>query len=175
MPGTWRTTSYSAYETGDLMMCKVDGSGNISWLNILPKQQRELVYLGGSYGSTGGFTIGSYYFGSYSMPYYSGFGALQNKDNINIIFNDNPKNGNVLKLGQRVKQINYFGRSDCFALILDGVTGKYTRKVLFNNKEIPTAMPRLGINIGGEMYMIGKEDRMFGKTKIAVAKVTAGN
>lgn len=49
------------------------------------------------------------------------------------------------------------------------------KKVLFNNKEIPTAMPGLGINIGGEMYMTGKEDRMFGKTKIAVAKVTAGN
>jgi hypothetical protein len=58
---------------------------------------------------------------------------------------------------------------------LDAVTGKYTRKVLFSNNDVPTAMPRLGSNLGKDFYIVGREDRLFGRTKVAVAKITAGN
>jgi len=169
--GYWTTHSYTVFETGDLMMCKVDVEGNINWLQVLPKAQREVV--GGDYNNYGGgFSIGSYYFNTYNMPYYSGFGALQSNNSINIIFNDNPKNENVLQLGQNVRSATAFRKSDCFNVTLDVATGKYTRKQFFSNKDVPTAMPRLGSYIAGDMYMVGKEDRLFGKTKIAVAKIT---
>ena len=53
---------------------------------------------------------------------------------------------------------------------LDEITGQYKRQSLFSNNGIPTAMPRLGAVIGGgeDMYIVGKNDRTLGKTKIAV-------
>ncbi len=171
MPGTYTNQTYTVFETGDIMMCKIDAGGNIAWLQVLPKAQREQV--GGSYtGYSSGFSIGMYYFNTHNMPYYSGFGALQDNNNINIIFNDNPKNEGVLQLGQKIKTATMFRKSTCFNLTLDATTGKYTRKLFFSNKDVPTAMPRLSSYIGDDMYMIGREDRLFGKTKIAVAKVT---
>lgn len=173
-PGTWTYSTYTVFETGDLMMCKIDASGNINWLQVMPKQQREVI--GGSYSNySGGFAIGNYYFNTANRPFYSGFGALQGNNKINIMFNDNPRNNTVLQLGQRVRTATAFRRSDCFNLVLDAVTGKYTRNVFFSNKDVPTAMPRLGSYIGNDMYLIGREDRLFGRTKIAVAKVTVPN
>ena len=171
--GTWTTSTYTVFESEDLMMCKIDAAGNINWLNVLPKEQREVI--GGSYTSYGGFGVGSYYFSSTDRPFYSGFGALQSNNSINIIFNDHSGNAGVLQLGQGVKRESYFRHSDCFNVELDAATGKYTRKVLFSNNDVPTAMPRLGNNLGKDLYIIGREDRMFGRTKVAVAKITAGS
>lgn len=164
----WQTTTYSVFECGDLMMCKIDAAGAISWLNVLPKQQKEVI----RGGSSVGFSIGTNYFQTYNMPFYAGFGVLQTPTAMNLIFNDNPKNEGVVQLGQKVKQVNYFRKSTCFAVTLDPITGKYTRKHLFANNEVPTAMPRLSTVIGTDMYLIGKEDRLLGKTKVAVAKIS---
>lgn len=170
--GTWRTTEYAVYECGDVMMCKVDASGNINWLQVLPKQQREVIVIGHGYGP--GFGL-SGFFDVSSRPFYAGFGAMQNKNDINIIFNDNPKNATVINPGQKVKMTNRFGKSDCFDVSINQQTGKYTRTHIFSNTDEPTAMPRLGAVIGDKMYLIGKTDRMLGKSKIAVAKITMGN
>jgi len=170
MQGTYTNQTYTVFETGDLMMCKIDAGGDIAWLQVLPKAQREQV--GGNFTGYSDFSIGLYYFSTHNMPYYSGFGALQDNNNIHIIFNDNPKNEGVLQLGQKIKTATMFRKSTCFNLTLDATTGKYTRKLFFSNKDVPTAMPRLSSYIGDDMYMIGREDRLFGKTKIAVAKVT---
>ena len=48
--GTSTTTTYQVYECGDIMMSKMDASGNISWLNVLPKQQREVIRTSSSTG-----------------------------------------------------------------------------------------------------------------------------
>lgn len=170
--GTTSYQTYTVFETGDLMMCKVDVNGNINWLQVLPKEQREVV--SGDYGSYNGFSIGTYYFNNYNRPFYSGFAALQAGNSINIMFNDNPKNENVLQLGQKVKRATNFRKSICYNLVLDATTGKYTRKMFFDNRGVPTAMPRLASYIGNDMYMVGREDRLFAKSKIAVAKVTVG-
>jgi len=71
------------------------------------------------------------------------------------------------------KKETYFRHSDCFNLTLDAVTGKYTRKVFFSNKDVPTAMPRMGAMVGSSLYIVGRDDRIFGRTKVAVAKITA--
>jgi hypothetical protein len=167
-PGRWTTTTYQVYECGDIMMSKMDAGGNINWLHIVPKQQREVFQTGSGYG----FSSSSYFSGSFNWPFYAGIGVLPGKNSLSIIFNDHNKNAGVLQLGQKVKRISYFRKSDCFAVNLDTKSGKYTRSLIFNNKEVPTAMPRLSSVLGNDMYMIGKEDRLLGKSKIAIAKLT---
>lgn len=164
--------TYTVFVSGDIMMCKVDVGGNINWLQVLPKTQKEII--SGDYGGYNGFYLGTYYFSTYNMPFYSGIAALQSGNTINILFNDNPKNDNVLQLGQRVKIASAFRKSNCYNVVLDVNTGKYVRKVFFSNRDVPTAMPRLGSYIGNDMYMVGRDDRLFGRTKVAVAKVTMG-
>jgi hypothetical protein len=174
-PGRWTTTYYQIYECGDLLMSKVDAKGAINWLHIAPKQQREVIQTGSSNSFTG-FNLGNNFFGSsFNWPFYAGFGVLANANSINIIFNDHKKNADVLQLGQKVKKLSYFGKSDCFAIALNPVTGKYTKNALFSNKEVPTAMPRLGSVLANDFYLIGKEDRILGKTKIAIAKLSLKN
>ncbi|MBV8255150.1 MAG: hypothetical protein JO154_21285 [Chitinophaga sp.] len=170
--GRSSTTYYSTYISGDLMMCKIDASGNIGWLQVLPKNQREVIqYYGGSSPTVGiGFSFT--YFMDGNRPFYSGFGAVQAGNTIQIIFNDHTKNAGVVQAGQKAKAINRYSKADCYVLNLDGTSGKFTRSLFFSNKEIPTAMPRLGAVIGNDMYMVGKSDRMMGKSKIAVAKIT---
>lgn len=167
MPGSWSSTTYSVYECGDLLMCKIDAGGNIGWLQVLPKAQREVVQVGYSTG------FGYHgFFDASNRPFYAGFGAIQANNSIQVLFNDNPKNAVVTQPGQKVKSARRFGKTDCFILSLDESTGKYARKMFFTNADVPTSMPRLGSVVGDGMYIIGKDDRVFGKTKIAVAKIT---
>jgi len=168
------TTTYQVYECGDLMMAKMDIKGNINWLHVVPKQQREVIQTGSSSGpGYGGFSVGTSFFdNAFNWPFYAGFGALAGDKSISIIFNDHKKNDKVLQLGQKVKRISYFRKSDCFGINLDPISGKYTRNSLFSNNDVPTAMPRLSSNLGRDMYIVGKEDRIFGKTKIAVARIS---
>jgi hypothetical protein len=167
MSGHWTTTTYSVYECGDLMMCKVNESGNINWLQILPKAQREIIMAGrNSYG----LTTNNFFYPS-NMPFYAGFGSIEKNNSLYIFFNDNPKNSGVMQPGQKVKTISRFGKSNCFVLSVDEATGKYKRKLFFSNGDVPTSMPRLGCVTGDQMYIVGKEDHMLGKTKIAVARI----
>ncbi len=174
--GRSTSTTYQVYECGDIMMSKIDAAGNINWLNVLPKQQREVIEVGsGSSPSSGiSFNFGfSYFYSGFNWPFYAGFGTMLGDNNtVNIIFNDSKKNENVLQLGQKVKKISLYGTSQCFDISLNAITGKYTRSILFSNKETPTVMPRLGSVLGKDLYLIGKQDKLFGKTHIAIAKVT---
>lgn len=171
MPGRSTTTNYRVHDSGDILMCKIDAGGNIGWLQVFPKAQRERTYaisktyLAGQYGVAGFFDVAN-------TPYYSGFGAIQSNNSIQVFFNDNPKNAVVTQPGQKVKLTTRFDKSDCFILSVDEATGKATRKMFFGNGDEPTAMPRLGSVIDNSMYLVGKEDRLLGKTKIAVAKIT---
>ncbi|HEY0679946.1 MAG TPA: hypothetical protein VGD17_16795, partial [Chitinophagaceae bacterium] len=166
-PGNWTTRTYSVYECGDLLMCKIDAGGNIGWLQVLPKAQREVI----SGGSSSGL-VGPAFFDVGNRPFYAGFAAIQNKNSICLLFNDNPRNAVVTQPGQNVRTTNRFGKSDCFSVIVDEATGKCVRRMFFSNSDIPTSMPRLGSVTEDGMYIIGKEDRLFGKSKIAVGKIT---
>ena len=169
------TTTYDVYECGDMMMSKMNADGQLSWLNVLPKNQVETFRTAGSTSGVGlTFTLGVNYFSKYNRPYFAGLGslALPNKNTMAILFNDGEKNANVLQLGQKVNKTQRFGKSNCYAVYLDVATGKYTRKILFSNNDQPVAMPRLGVAIGQDYYIVGKEDKYLGKTKIAVGKIT---
>jgi hypothetical protein len=172
MPGQWRSTTTSVYLSGDLMMCKVDASGNIAWLQVVPKKQREEIVVGSSVAPVSGISFGVSYFMDQGRPFYSGFGALQTNGNIQLLFNDNRKNIGVTQAGQKAKSVYRFSKSDCFVLNIDETSGKIDRKVFFSNTDIPTAMPRLGVIIENDMYLIGKTDRTLGKSRVSVGKIT---
>jgi hypothetical protein len=166
-PGTWTSTTYSVYECGDLLMCKIDATGNINWLQLMPKAQREVIQVG----RNSGYAYAGYFDGT-NRPFYAGFGAVQTNNAIHILFNDNPKNAVVMQAGQKAKTTSRFGKSDCFVLTIDPATGKYDRKMFFTNTNVPTSMPRLGSVVGEGMYIVGKDDRVLGKSKVAVAKIS---
>ena len=175
--GNSRTTTYDVHECGDIMMSKMDEAGNLSWLHVLPKNQREVIQLGSSsgFGSGLSFNMGTSFFSnSFNYPFYAGLAslAIPGLNNVVVLFNDNTKNGDVMQPGQKVKATTRFGKSDLYALNLDAGTGKYKRTSLFSNNDQPTAMPRLGVPIGKDFYLIGKDDKIIGKTKIAVGKIT---
>lgn len=169
-PGRWSSQTYGVYECGDMMACKIEPTGSIGWMQVFPKSQREVISMGSSYGS--GISFSSGYFIGGGRPFYAGFGALQSGGSIHLFFNDNPKNAVVTQPGQKVKLTNRFGKSDCFTMTIDEVSGKYARKMLFSNIDIPTSMPRLGSVVDAGMYIVGKEDRIFGKSKIAVGRIS---
>lgn len=174
--GNMSETPYSVYECGDILACKIDAAGNIGWLQVVPKAQRERILgYGGWYTNISDMSVSTgprNFFDPFNMPFYGGFGAVQTGTSIQLIFNDHPKNEAVIQPGQQVKLITRFSKSDCFVLSIDETTGKCTRKFFFSNTDVPTAMPRLGSVIGKDMYIVGKEDRVLGKTKIAIAKIS---
>lgn len=168
MPGHSTSTTYSVDECGDLLACKIDRDGNISWFSVFPKLQREVT--ANAYNA--GLFMHTSFFDNTSRPFYAGFGAIQTKNSIQVLFNDNPKNAMVTQPGQKVKITRRFGKSHCFLLTIDETTGKYNRKMFFSNADVPTAMPRLGSVVADNMYIVGKEDRVLGKSKISVAKIS---
>lgn len=171
MPGRWTYYTNYIYNCGDIMMCKVDASNQISWLQIIPKFQTESTRSGGT--STGTGISFSSFFVDGGRPYYGGFGAMQTKNQIKIFFNDHSKNANVINPGQKYSRTLNFGKSDCFVVSLNEVTGKFQRNLFYSNTDIPTSMPRLGSVIGEHMFLVGKEPRILGKTKIAVGKIVS--
>lgn len=166
-PGQTTTRTYAVYECGDLLVCKIDNGGNIGWMRVLPKSQREVIQVasGYGYGYSGFFEVSN-------RPFYAGFGAIQTSKGIQLLFNDNPRNATVTQAGQKVKLARRFGKTDCFIITVDPVDGKVDRRMLYTNADVPTSMPRLGSVIGQDMYITGKDDRLLGKSKVAVAKIT---
>lgn len=170
--GRWVT--YRVYSSGDIMMSKMDAAGNLSWLHVVPKNQEERVQVGSS-NMGSGFSIGFNYFrDDYGLPYYSGFTSMpiRNSNSIAIIFNDGSKNANVTKLGQKVKRTMRFSKSDCYQVTLDMTKGTYTRESIFSNDDIPPAMPRMAVNLDNNLYLVGRQERLLGKSKIAVGKIS---
>ena len=160
-------TNY-VYDCRDIMMVKLDASNNISWLQIIPKNQREVYRVMGQSSIARDF-----FFASDSRPFYAGFGAIQSPSGIQIFFNDRQNNADVTQPGKKVNRLMNFNKSDCFVVTLDEVTGKFQRKSFFTNWNMPViAMPRLGSVIGSEMYLVGRYDRSLAKTRVSVGRIT---
>ena len=163
-PGSTSQRSYSVYECGDVLLCKLDASSNVGWLKIIPKMQREVI--------SGSSNQDYDYFYVADRPFYAGFGTMQTKDHVLLFLNDDKVNGTVTQAGQKVRKTQRFSRTDMTTISIDPMTGAITRKFVFSNSGNPTAMPRLGTIVNNEMYLVGKTDRALGKSKIAVGKLT---
>lgn len=167
-------TVMEVYESQDIYISKISANGNIDWLDVLPKSQYEEVPVGGSmYNGSPLFMLTTYFTGGTNRPFFSGFGCLPENNTLNIFFNDDERNADVVSAGKKIKKVTRFSRTDCFQVRLDLLTGKLTRKILFSNKDIPPAMPRLGVVFDKTLYVTGKEDANWGKSKVAVGKISS--
>lgn len=160
------------FDCGEIYMGKVSAEGNFDWIHVLPKSQFEGVQIASSWGSGYGFMYDfDYFHDETGRPYYSGFGSIEGKGHVHLFFNDDDDNAGILEPGQRVKKVRLFGKTSCYEIDLDMMTGKYTRKAIFSNRDIPNAMPRLGVGLNGCLYMTGKEMKVMRKSKVAVGKI----
>lgn len=170
MPGRTSTQTYQVWDYGDLFMSKMQMDGSISWLNTLPKYQFTVRRVGSSYGS--GITYSSY-FVSGIEPYYSSIGVLPLENSLRIYFNDHQKNAGITEPGKRVKRVYKYSKADFVELDLNMKTGKVSRKELFENNDEPIPMPRMSAAVAKNLFLIGKQEKTMGKSKVAMAKITA--
>jgi hypothetical protein len=174
--GTTSTSNsvMEVYESQDIYISKISANGNIDWLDVLPKSQYEEVQVGSSlYSGSPLFMLTTYFTGGTNRPFFSGFGCLPENNTLNIFFNDDERNADVVSAGKKIKKVTRFSRTDCFQVRLDLLTGKLTRKILFSNRDIPPAMPRLGVVFDKTLYVTGKEEAGWGKSKVAVGKISS--
>lgn len=171
-PGGWTYEEYAAYNCGEVLMCKIDANNEIAWLQMLPKEQHEVIRGPQGISSASASFAFTSFFDTGIRPFYAGFSAFQLNNKIHLLFNDHSKNANVLQAGQKASRALVFRKTDCFIVTLDERTGQTNRKVLFSNVGIPTAMPRLASVVNQEMYLIGRTDRTLGKIKLVVGKIT---
>lgn len=164
---TMVTETYYVFENGDLMMSKVDAKGQIAWLNVLPKFQREVTQQVSGMLFSGGFTTQA----KLGRPYYGGYGVYQGDKEISILFNDHSGNAQIVHSGQKPRSVQRYGRSECYRLRLNASTGVYQREPVFSNRDVPTAMPRFARVYGSDLLFVGREDRVLGKTKVALGRL----
>lgn len=160
------------FEADEIMMCKLDAGNNLSWLHVLPKMQRESTSKMGT--DMWGFIQSSPFFYKLKMPYFSGFGAMQHNGNINLFFNDDPDNANVLHVGEKVSEAKRMSHTHCYRITLNEITGSYQRNDLFDNREILPPMLRHATIFGNDMYIIGKAFQaglMLGTVKLKLGKI----
>lgn len=168
---TYRTVTVYQYTCGDLLTIKVKNDGNIQWANVIPKNQVESIRRSGpSYG--GGLSFSSYYIVQGGMPFYSSFNCVPYKNKLIYFFNDNNKNAQVTKIGDKTKSAYNFNKSSCFTVTLDLETGTVNRRMLFTNEDEPVAMVRHGMLTGNEMYLIAYKPTLLGKSKLKLGKIT---
>lgn len=172
-PGTGgmsRQTAMGRYYCGEILACKIDAAGNIAWMQVFPKSQREVIEIGLM--ATADFYENTY-FGDGGRPFFAGFGAIQSADKIQILFNDNPKNEGVTQPGQKVKAFEVYNRSGLFMISIDQRTGKSVRSLLeINDQNVGIPTPRLGLVSGSTMYLLGRKEQLFAKIKVAVARLS---
>jgi len=167
-------TIMEVYESQDIYISKISANGNIDWLDVLPKSQYEQVPVGSSiYNGSPLSMLTTYFSSGANRPFFSGFGCLPENNTLNIFFNDDERNAEVVSAGKKIKKVTRFSRTDCFQVRLDLLTGKLNRKILFSNRDIPPAMPRLGVVFDKTLYVTGKEESSWGKSKLAVGKISS--
>jgi hypothetical protein len=171
--GTWSSRAVTVYQytSGDLLTIKVQNDGNIKWVNVIPKNQVESIRRSGP-SNSGGLSFSSYYIIQGGMPFYSSFNCLPYKNKLIYFFNDNNKNAQVTKIGDKVKSTYNFNKSSCYTVSLDLENGAVNRKFLFTNDDEPLAMVRHGMQTGNEMYLIAYRPTMLGKSKLKLGKIT---
>src|ERR1700744_2060856 len=161
------------YDCRDIYMAKFNAAGAIEWLHILPKAQLERSGLDGGGAFLEDAFSGGFFNGYKGGPYYAGFGSIASGGKVHIFFNDYINNADILGLGAPVRRVLYYDNTTCYDVVLDMVTGEYTRRPVFSNKGIPNAMPRLGVAMDDAFYIIGRETNAFGRNaRVVVGRLT---
>jgi hypothetical protein len=174
IPST-KTTTYQTYQSKEIIVSKVDEKGSILWIKGVPKFQQERIAISKNTSFMRDLNAVNYFRDKTEFPFEIRHGLVYLNNKIHFIFNDHSDNANVTELGQTVTPTGTYEKEDCYMVSIDLTTGKTTRKSLFNNEDMPVAMPRFGILIGKEFYMTGIKYAKYvlwgNKNKAAVARV----
>ena len=141
-----RTCTYH-YLYNDIIVANIDSKGIVDWVERVPKLQHTT--------NDGG--------------YYSSYIVGVNNGNINIVFNDSPKNLAILKADPNASRIKNMAKAKKSVSVLVTVTpnGDVTRELLFTNKQSKTILrPKLHRQLAedeiivyatrGKLYKFGK-------------------
>ena len=172
---TWSnsTTHVHRFTNQDLLVINADKSGDIKWLNAIPKSQLEEIRTTNSGGGWGfGSDKGSYFASGGGMPYYSSFTSLLHGNNLVLIMNDHTSNNVNPGYGDRVKMVsNFRKRSNVYGISIDLATGKMTRKIIGSNNEETILMPRHAYIVKNELFIPSWRQHMMAKTELKFAKI----
>ncbi|MEI6946305.1 hypothetical protein V9K67_03825 [Paraflavisolibacter sp. H34] len=170
---TTTTTTYQ-YVNSDLLVINAAGNGEIAWINTLPKKQVETIRSSSSAGPGISFSSDptSLFARGGGMPFYSSFASMMYQNKLIFLINDHQQNSHVEKLGDKVKAVSNFRSSAAYAVSLDLITGRFTRKVLLNNEDDPVLMPRFGFIVGKEIYLPAMKMKALGKTEFKIGKIS---
>lgn len=143
------------YICGNIIAVKINATAKVSWANMLPKKQMEMIDIGKL---NGGDFYSTPQLGQFSqvvaqLPFFSSFNCMQYGNQLGFVLNDHSGNISVSSVNDKAKKIINLYKSDCFYIKLDINTGKFTRRFLFSNNGEPTAMPRFGSLSNNKLYM----------------------
>src|SRR5690606_13117810 len=176
MSKRWDVRTDLNFNSGSILISKISASGELEWMQVVPKLQQEVATVSMLMDAPT-YSLYRPFFNNhpFSDPAYSGFGLMRTDKNIHLIFNDNPRNATVIKPGAKIRRTRFFKESHCYTLSLDQTTGDIKRTMLFDNNNTPVAMPLNSSVIGNVLYMVGRDERSFAKSRIAVAKIQFAN
>ncbi|MCX6315945.1 MAG: hypothetical protein NTW29_01535 [Bacteroidetes bacterium] len=172
---TYTTTHVHRFTNQDILLINADQSGNIKWVNALPKSQWEEVRTtNNSYGGWGySYDRSSYFAQSGGMPFYSSYKSLISNNSLVLIMNDHTSNNVNPEYGDRVKTVsNFRKRSNTYGITVDLSTGKMTRKIISSNNEETILMPRHGYVVNNELFVPSWRQHLMAKTELKFAKIT---
>ncbi|MET0392443.1 MAG: hypothetical protein ABW019_04845 [Chitinophagaceae bacterium] len=171
---TWNytTTNVHRYVNRDILVIDADQGGNIRWLNVIPKSQREEIR-STSNGFSGGFYYSGYFARTGGMPYYSSYASLLHNNNLVLLLNDHTSNNANAQYGDKVKTVyNFRKKSNTYGIAIDLATGKMTRKFISSNNDETILMPRLAYTVNNDLFMPSWRIRFMAKTRLKFARLT---
>lgn len=169
---TYTTTHVHRFTNRDILVINADKDGNIRWLNVVPKSQREEIRSTNN-GFGGGFYYSGYFAMTGGMPYYSSYASLLHNNSLVLLLNDHTSNNTNAQYGDKVKTVyNFHKKSNTYGIAIDLATGKMTRKFISSNNDETILMPRLAHIVNNDLYMPSWRIRFMAKTRLKFAKLT---
>ncbi|HMU45109.1 MAG TPA: hypothetical protein PKC72_02020 [Chitinophagaceae bacterium] len=170
-----------SFRNQDVLLIHADMSGNIRWLNVLPKSQLEEIRTTTTDFATGYsyfydryfYDRGEYFALSGGVPFYSSFKSFIYNNTLVLIMNDHSSNNVNPAYGDKVRTVfNFNKKSNLVAVSVDLATGKMNRKIIASNNDETILMPRLGFVYENELIIPSWRQHLMAKTELKFAKIT---
>jgi hypothetical protein len=173
---TWDRTTYTihTFTNRDILVIKADKTGQIQWLNAIPKSQVEEIQK--SVQGTSGFTFGTsmdrYFATAGGMPYYSSYISMLANNKLIIFMNDHSSNNVNPAYGDKIKELYKFKKSTFYGVSIDLESGKMTRKRIADNTTEDILVPRHAYVVNNEVFIPSWRMHLLAKAELRFAKLS---
>jgi len=176
--GSWRNTyvAVNQFINKDILVVNATKSGQINWVNVIPKSQFEESKRESNSPVSGwyGTSTYSFFLRGGGMPFFSSFiSTITDNNKLVFVLNDHKNNTVVGKYGDKVKRISNFRKySDVYGISIDLESGKMTKKMIAGNEDDFIMMPRHAYVVKDQVYIPTlRRGSLFSKSRIKVTKV----